>query len=191
MPLDLHDIESVEPPGMPEDGGNVRATAEGKPKVAPNLKDALRKKFGELERTRVGDFDVPGYDGMLVARYRRLSTDEILNLAKGVPQGTSDRRTLVRASAALNADFLAMACVELFARTDEGELQPLGDDYPMRYDQSFAEMMGFEVTAEEGAREVVMRTFDHNDLALKRHSDEVDEWMTSLSVRTDEDLLGK
>lgn len=189
MALNLTDS----PGGLDPDAGDMRATALGGGQhVSSNLKDALRKKFADLEKTRFGDFEVPGYDGLLIARYRRLTTEEVVALASGVDNvNGSDRRAVARASSALNADFLGAACQELFAKGSDGALQPLGEEYPLKFDMHFADFMGFEVSTEEGIREVVLRAFDHNELALKRHADEVDEWMTSLTVHLDGDSLGE
>jgi hypothetical protein len=196
MALNLQDApeETVGVPSAVEPNkGDMRAAALGQQKASPSLKDALRKKFEELpKKTRHGDFDVPGYDGMLVARYRRMQTTEVVALGEHIPTPVAnDTTSLAQASVYLNADFLAAACLELFGRGEDGKLHSLGDGFSMRYDNEFAKMMGYEVSGEEGAREVVLRTFDYNELALKRHADEVDEWMTSLSVHTEEDSLGK
>src|SRR5215213_2645617 len=162
MALNLQDSPEVSVPSAVEPPkGDMRSAAMGQKKVSPNLKDALRKKFDDLPRkTRHGDFDVPGYDGLLVARYRRMKTEELVKLGEHIEQPQpGDNLAAARASVLLNADFLANACMELFGRSDDGDLQPLGEGHAMRFDSEFAQMMGYEVTVEEGAREVVLRTF--------------------------------
>jgi hypothetical protein len=195
MALHLQDApeESVQGPSVTDPNrGDMRAVAMGQDKASPNLKDALRKKFEGLSKTRTGDFDVPGYDGLLVARHRRMKTEEVVALGEHIDSpAQGDNAAIARASVLLNADFVATSCVELFARGDNGKLQSIGDGHPIRFDAEFAKLMGYEVTPEEGAREVVLRTFDYNELALKRHADAVDEWMTSLTVHTQEADLGK
>lgn len=196
MALPLRDLAVDQPPiktpVSAPDRGDMRATVKGTASAPQTLRDALRARFEALPTSRVKDFDVPGYDGLLVARYRRMTTAEVTALTEHLPDvDPNDRESVVRAAVCLNADFLCAACAELFGRKD-GELQPLSDDgVPMRYDQSFAAMMGFDVTPEQGAREVLMRTLDHNELALKRHADDVDEWMTSLRPALDKDTVGK
>ncbi len=113
------------------------------------------------------DFDIPDYDGLLVARYRLLSLEEMALFSRDHNPGEDD--------VARNADFLVYACVELLGREDDGTLVSLGDnDRPVKYDEGLDEVLGIEA---RDVREVVLEVFMGFEMRLMLHAGQVGGWM--------------
>lgn len=148
--------------------------SDGKPSLDPIA--ALRRRREKLATQDTQDFDVPGYGGHLVVRYKRL--------------GLEDYRESLLASAPTelerNAEFLIRACVEFFHRDADGELHPLEPGHTTRYNE-LEEILGVENAT---VRENVMDLFAGNELKLAEHSEQVERWMRSINEDADEEFVG-
>lgn len=166
-------------PGGP--GGAV-ADAEA---TSDNVIERLRRRREQLAQRTTEVFDVPGYGGELVCRYRRLTYDE---LRKVLFEGDA---TVV----ARNAQFLIAACEELLFRDDDGTLRPVREAGRVTYaqplditGQRLAEVLGFE---EDLVADEVLTAFGGNELAMNEHAGEVHQWMVSANESDDETLVGE
>lgn len=170
------DLEHKAPP--------VEADAEDDPAALPGQAvagspiDQLKRLHKGLAKHRTKDFDVPGYNGKLVARYKRLTHDGYTD-AFG-----SDGTTVER-----NSQFLISALDGLHFRQDNDSLEAItnsaGTGTASWWD--LGRLLGLEA---DTARSMVLRVFDGNELALNQHAFEVDQWMTSLRDADDEAFAG-
>ncbi|HWT23167.1 MAG TPA: hypothetical protein VN213_06645 [Solirubrobacteraceae bacterium] len=162
--MDLQAIPVTPPEGFASKGAyEDRHDAPG-----GSLLDAIRARHHQLEAddAQTELFDVPGYRGQLVARYRRLTFDEVAGLREHAT-------TVVE----YNADLLTLACEELLLCDEHGNLQRPSDDGPVRYDRQWARVLGIQLDEKDGAREVLRRTIALGDHAVNDHSGEVYRWM--------------
>lgn len=141
------------------------------------LIERLRVRYEQVLQDKTADFDIPGFGGLLVARYRKLSGEDMKVIA-----ADPDVDGLV----AYNVAVLVDAIVEVFGRDTDGELRPLSPDHPVRYDAELAAILGIEGTA--SCSEVLIKLFDGHDLAILSHGDTVNTWMVH---GKDEPDLGK
>lgn len=136
--------------------------------VGGSLLDSIRARHAKLAADDAQHelFDIPGYDGQLVARYRRLTFEEMTEVRRHATNVVE-----------YNADFLTAACDELLFCDRDGNLVAPSDTGPVRYDRQWAELLGLQLPDGAGAREVVRATVALGDHALNDHSGEVSEWM--------------
>src|SRR5438093_471439 len=115
--------------------------------VAPDSVLAqLRELRTQLQQERHIDVDVPGYQGVLRARYRPLSYERLRAIAERTRKapGTEAGREL-----ALAAESLIAACEVMLVRQNDGSYEPLEHGgTPVRYDEHLAEALA--VTNPEG-----------------------------------------
>jgi hypothetical protein len=143
----------------------------------PGIEALKKKREGNLaNRTEV--FDIQGYDGMLVARYRILTFDEARAIGDKNRRGQNNPRFLLYAM----VDTLTEACEELLYRDAEGKLIPLDQTKPVRYDRRLSEELGL---GGENSRQILLALFS-NDVAVMAHHEEVQEWMKSGRREDDE-----
>ncbi len=148
------------------------------------LRDRLRQRRAQIEREDRHDFDIPGYDGGLVGRYRRLSYEDLKPLLDAQQGGERAADEEV----ADNADFLIRACVELLGREDDGSLVPLGDQgQPVRYDEGLDEALAISASTARGA---VLAVFG-NDVQMMMHAGTILRWMVGADTAAGRRLLGE
>lgn len=161
------------------------AEPQGGVRRPDNMRDQLRRKREEIGSQETIDLDVPGYDGMLVARYRSLPYDEIKAIADSAEAGSNPRKELVA-----NADFLIRACEQVLIR-DEAGLRPISADFPeigeepCGFDVRLAQALALEGV--DSARQVILKVFN-NDLGLVSQYIDVSAWMSSSRKAGDEDF---
>lgn len=144
----------------------------------PSVRDRLRARQRELAAGKTRLFVLPGYDqpdgplgGQLVARYRRMTFDEI---TRQRANGTDD-------VVAYNAQFLVDACDEILIREPDGTITPLVEGHKTTYTvnldtgESLGTLLGLEHLA--SIREQMVAAFGENELALNEHSGDVHAWM--------------
>jgi hypothetical protein len=131
--------------------------------------DALKKRREGNLKNRTEEFDVPGYDGMLVAKYRILTFDEARAIGDRNKRGQSSPRFVLNAM----VDTLVEACEELMYRRPDGKLVPLDAEKPVRYDNRLSEWLDLGA---DNARQIVFALFS-NDVAIMGHHEKVSEWM--------------
>lgn len=149
MPLNdaLDALVTPSPPDAPE--VSDRPEAESATAAPDSVLGALRARAKELREQTTTLLDIPGYDGMLTARYRAVSLGRIY--AKRM-----DATTPINPDWTMAADTLASALDELLMRdAPDGDLYPLFTDQPARYDDDTVEALGLVVT-ERSARAVIV-----------------------------------
>jgi hypothetical protein len=106
---------------------------------------ALRERAAQLRAEQTIDLDIPGYDGLLVGRYKAVSLGRIFARASTVQTPLTFEWTL-------GADTLAGALVELFMRdaADSEDLHPLFTDVPARYDDDLVSALNLHPDAHTG-----------------------------------------
>jgi len=129
--------------------------------------------------------DVPGYQGMLVARFGPLPWDVVERAMKEQMQrGGTD------ATPAVAADALAHAVVGFFYRPGgDDPIQPL--EYPegtpvVRFDKSLAEALG--ITHAETAREIIYALYLTGEAALIYQYNRLMDWTVDRDYAIDEDV---
>lgn len=150
----------------------------------------LRKRREHLAKGSTKLFVLPFYDesnealgGQLLARYRRLSFDEIT----AVFNGGED-------IVAMNAQFLINACDELLFH-DESGYHPLVPGHKTTYtinletEESLATILGVEHLP--SAKDQLIAAFGESEFALNDHSGEVHRWMISANASDGEQALGE
>lgn len=152
---------------------------------ALSIMDQVREQREELkEEEHHLDLDIPGYNGLLVARYIPVRFQVIEKLAKAAQKDRSGVSKNVLAS----TDTLIEACQEIFLRVD-GELQPIptGSGVPVTFEKRLAEALGFEATT---AREVVAGVFA-NEFGVIDHNVRYSKWLRDVTKEVDDDFLGE
>jgi hypothetical protein len=148
--------------------------------------DQLKQQYDEVQESRghTADIDVPGYDGLLVAHYRLMTTKEVERLAKQFNKIKSiSERNLLTAST-----ILAAAC-EGISLTVNGEDQPLHEikeyDTPVRFDSRLAETFGFEA---KKSFDVMMAVFPTEWSIIDQYR-KLSRWMSDTTKGDFEDFL--
>lgn len=175
----------AEAPPEPEANGHARPAESG------SLMATLRAKREALGAERRLELDIPGYAGLLVARYKPVEWDVVSKIGDRVNRSNSARSEVFGA-----ADLLIACCEEILTRKGE-ELVPLNEapeleaslrevlgDQPVRYEQRLADAFQYEAVT---AREVVIGLF-RNDYALIDQHREVLNWLRESGDEDDQDF---
>jgi hypothetical protein len=139
-------IEAGIVPQPPYSNGDGDHEADVVTEPAPgSVLAVLRDRAAQLRAEQTTDLDIPGYNGLLVARYRAVSLGRIYARAGGVQTPLNPEWTL-------GADTLAGALVELFMRdsADSEELHPLFTDIPARFDDDLVSALNLHPDAQTG-----------------------------------------
>lgn len=156
----------------------------GRPSAKPDsMLDRLRRTRKEIADSRETELEIPGYDGLLVARYKLLDSKEISGFAHKVRKQPADRQNVL-----VTADTLAASCVGFLVR-ENGELRPLGheQDDPVCYDDRLASYLGYEANS---AREAVLGLFGDNEISMLRHGADLGDWFSDTRSSVDEEFSG-
>jgi hypothetical protein len=151
--------------------------------------DSLLRGVRELRQEKLSadhflDLDVPGYNGLIVARYRPY------NINRSEKRSLSMRKRMERGDPVLldsACDTLIDACDEIFFRKD-GKLIKPDEGATIRYDQQLADLL--EITNAPSARDVVKSVF-FTDQSLINQSIAVEEWLKNAFQEVDDDLVGE
>lgn len=122
---------------------------------------ALRARAHELAAETTLDLAVPGYGGVLVARYQAVAINAAYSdsASRGAKNPINDW--------GVAADTLARALEGLYGRNAAGALEPLAFDGPTRYDDELVEMLGLEPEAHT-ARAVLVAVCGGGELGRSR-----------------------
>lgn len=156
---------------------------------ASSILDDLRARRQEISQRKTVDLEVPGYDGKLVVRYRRLEWEELSKIGNRAEKSKNPRKVLIA-----HVDTIVGACEEVFYRqVPGGPLVRLADvipdneeGLPVKYDQRLADFFGVEGGS---ARKVCLAVFN-NPLAVPIHHNELAEWMQLAGAEDDEGFTG-
>lgn len=139
--------------GVKEDTGpaHVPASAPG------SVLGGLRARAAQLTAQQTVDLEVPGYNGVLVARYAAVSIGRIYaqNPDQLIPKWT------------VAADTLGRALTGLYGRNAAGELEPLQYDTPTRFDDELVAMLDLH-PAERSVRAVLVALCGGGELGESR-----------------------
>lgn len=116
------------------------------PTSAPgSVLDELRARAAQLTAHQTIDLEIPGYNGVLVARYAAVSISRIYaqNPDQLIPKWT------------VGADTLGRALVGLYGRNAHGDLEPLQHDVATRFDDELVAMLDLHPT-ERNVRAVLV-----------------------------------
>jgi hypothetical protein len=155
------------------------------PDDAQSLLDQIKEQREDLKSGEHRlELDVPGYNGMLVVRYKPVRWDVIEQLTKKVRKDKSGVSKNVLAS----TDTIIEACEEVLLRVN-GELTsiPTGQGGPVQFDSRLASALSFEA---ETARQVVAGVFP-NEMGVIDHNVRYSRWLRDVTKEVDDDLLGE
>jgi len=129
--------------------------------AASSVLGALRARAHELAEELTIDIPVPGYGGVLVARYQAVAISKAYSdvASRGAKNPMSDW--------GIAADTLARALEGLYGRNDAGDLEPLAFDAATRYDDDLAQMLGLHPEA-HNARSVLVALCGGGELGRSR-----------------------
>lgn len=147
----------------------------------------IRQRREELKRDRHIDLDVPGFDGLLVARYQPLAYRKLREIIqRAEKQHRSDPAMEELAGA---ADVLNNACAGLFVR-EGGEVVPVthNGEPVMRFDRECAAALGLD--QEQTAREVLFDVFPDEFSVLIQYK-AFSEWQARTEPEASEELVGE
>lgn len=157
---------------------------------------ALRERRESLRRDRHLDLEVPGWDGLLVARYGPPEPGAMTRYAEQATILARENRD--DAALVASTDILVGLCREILTRGDDGDLVSLaelaGESDAIRYDERLAEHLGYEATS---AREVVWGVFPQHpdgralDYVVQAHANEVVSWLSRVDEEADDVLAGE
>jgi hypothetical protein len=147
-----------------------------------------------LARPKTLDVEIPGYQGMLVARYKPLPWEDLQELL--------DRAGGYEEELKANIDGVIRACDRLMVRQDDGELVSLADQLrdqgeqvegEIRYDHRLVEILSLNVTPppEGTVRELVLAVFAgavSPENSVTHHATAIGGWMRGASLGVDASL---
>jgi hypothetical protein len=158
-----------------------------------SLIDQVREAHREqLARSRTLDRAIPGYDGLLVARYGPLPWEELQALLDRLERSGQDYDEELKA----NIDGLIRACDRIMVRQDDGELVSLADQLreqgeevrtesgEIRFDHKLVEVLELDVPSDADARQVVLAAFAgavSPENAVTQHATAIGIWMSGAS----------
>jgi hypothetical protein len=126
------------------------------PTAAPgSVLDKLRASAAQLAKQQTIDLEIPGYNGVLVARYGAVSIARIYaqNPGELIPKWT------------VAADTLGRALIGLYGRNASGDPEPLQHDTPTRFDDDLVTMLNLHPT-ERSVRAVLIALCGAGDQEL-------------------------
>ena len=169
---DVHDV------AWPE--GEVAEETSAAPDNALERLRARRNSIGaEMEKS----FAIPGYGGMLLARYRRLSYEETRKALLGKLQ--PGQRAKGEQELEGQVAFLARACVGVYMTMEDRDPVQLSPNYG----PELAEVL--EINLERRSAADVLRAVFNNDLAIPIHQLTVMRWMQGTDEDVDEEFSGE
>lgn len=121
---------------------------------------AVRARAEQLSHENTVELDVPGYDGVLVGRYKAISIARVFNGPAG-----SMRNPLTDWGP--GADALGQALIGLYGRNDDGELEPLFLDQAARFDDDLVDALKLK-PVKKSARAVLVALCGGGELGESR-----------------------
>lgn len=174
LPLDDDGPTPTGVVGPIAEGALQTSAAEASGAGAPDhLAGRLRAQYERVLASNVEEFEVPGWNGDLVARV----------------QVIEDRQDFVRTARAKESDaaFIARATVQLLMTDDDGNLVELSDARgPIAFDDRFAAMLGIKA---ENASDCVIHTLARNPVRVTRFAERLLTWMEQGAAAAEGELL--
>lgn len=178
MASDSHSLASEYDPLA---NGPAETSPSNGPVVPANALEALRARRDAIGQAVEKDFPLPGYAGMLVARYRRLEFAEarkaLMARAKpGVPMTAEDEL-------AGQVQVLAKACVGVYL--GGGDLIQISPNYGPELLEALALNLPRTTAAD------VIHAVFNNDMSIPAHHARVMNWMQGTDADVAEEFTGE
>lgn len=144
----------------------------------------LREVRQEVAQRTTVDLDVPGYQGLLIARYEPIPYDVETRATRRALQHEGDPDAITQAA----ADCLISACVGMYYRDEQGEVQPLmWEQEQVRFDKGLAAVLDLEFG--ETPREVLLGVFHTGAQAVEAQFDALRYWSITRDREIDDQLV--
>jgi hypothetical protein len=156
-----------------------------RPMEAGSLQERLHQRRAEMQAQEPEEFDVPGYEGIIVARYQILPWKQ----HRAITARHEKSRDVAERDMYVAADTLINACVDLAEVLPDGSRKPLGYKWGVKAAQ---ELFGVDSPLET-ARQGILACFPRDGL-LMSHYGEVMQWQQGAQPKVDRELeqeLGK
>lgn len=150
--------------------------------------EQLREKRRRIATATDLKLEIPGFDGLLWAQYRRLEWDELKRIADKASKSKSPRKELLA-----HCDTLIAACEGILIQKD-GKLEALNNAYPefgdepVVFDERLGAALGFEIDKTSPARSAVLKAFGGNGVAVTAQQVELVQWIESSRSDDDQDF---
>lgn len=170
---------------------SVEERSETRSESPASLLAAVRERAAELEEGVLCDIPIPGYSGQLVARFERVSGNEVARLQRAAQQ--AKRRQDDNALFGLMADLLIRSVYEVCLKGEQDYYPVDPDDpYPMKLDVRLAAALGRTVPDGMKARDALRAVIGKNaDAPIIGMADRLLDWSTGASDETRETLAGE
>ncbi len=129
-----------------------------------DLLATLRAKRRAIVSAKHVTLEIPGFDGLLWARYNRIPWEDVKRIADKAAKSRAPRKELMA-----HCDVLIEAVDCILIRKDD-DLEPINNAYPefgeepVRFDNRLAAALGFQ--PQDTARKTVLAAFSNNGLAV-------------------------
>jgi|SRR6188768_1313726 hypothetical protein len=147
---------------------------EQAPGADQSFMDKLRARRTAIANETTKVFDVPGYDGLLQATYKRMEYKDVMAIVRRV-QSTDKSQEVLNA----HADLIIRAVTSI----DAVDGSHISDGYDIT-------LAGYFGIVSERAREILSHVIA-NDLAMAAHSNQVLAWMQSSQPEIAEEFQGE
>lgn len=137
----------------------------------------LKTRRLELEANKTVDIEIPGWNGILFARYKSIPYETFKEVAGEEHESATDE--LVSAWRTLQG-----ACDCILIRNDDGELEPL-DDGAVRFDTRLARYTGDDLS--QTPDEVIDNLFPNEPSVIAHHNQYV-YWLSTGKAAVEADL---
>jgi hypothetical protein len=170
-----------------DDAEVISSNGVGRPASYLDVIKAKRRQLGE---ERLLTLAIPGYDGLLLARYHYIDGmyDDLKKIVDKADRSKNPRRELYA-----QIDILILACKEILVKApeddmaDENGLVAIDPETTTRFDSHLAEILEFDA---KRSRDVVYAIFQ-NGLTIAQQHNEIMEWAASNQVEIDEETAGE
>lgn len=151
----------------------------------------IKQRREAMQKERLHTMEIPGYSGMLLARYQPVPYEKLREIGERAEKGTHG---VAQRELQIAADTLIHACRAILSRLD-GKLEPItdGGEPVERFDKHLASALGIESPNPDRditARETLFAVFP-DELSVVAHFGEFTEWQGSGDADDDESLLGE
>lgn len=150
--------------------------------IASILDRANEERDERLKRETI-KFDIPTWDGALVAEYKLLPR-QLVEAMQRRARGKRDTQS--------EMDMIARSCVNIYARDPDTEKLVALDEVPLRYTRDLLAKLGKAnlLDGKEPEKEpyiVIRHMFAGNDIAIGAHSFRLITWMSDPSAFSTDD----
>jgi hypothetical protein len=185
-PEEAREGQIPDSPHPPEPGPQGDPQGNGSGDERATLLATLRGKREAAKADHYLDLDIPGYDGLLVARFRPFPIEKTERKMAEFQRNIGKQPVLLKAA----CDTLIDACEQVMVKKpDWEEPRPLDDEAipPIAFDERLAQMLGYETSS---ARQVITGLFPTEQAVLSMNN-KVTSWMQDVTQDVDASLLGE